>query len=88
MLRKFAIALVAAGLITAPALAQSSASQGSPAVQTRSAAATPSAVKATKQTKRVVHVKRHHRKHVARVHVKRHAKHARHQVRPSVKKAG
>jgi hypothetical protein len=88
MLKKFAIALIAAGLIAAPALANSSPSQTSAAAQTRSVAPKVASVKTVKQTKRVAHVRRHYRKHVAKVHVNRHAKHARHQVKSSVRKAG
>ncbi len=98
MLEKFAIALVAAGLIAAPALAQAPATQTAPAAKSVTAPqAQPRTGEAAdaKQVKRVRHATRHHRgKHIAKVHVKRHAKrivhhrHARHYVKPAIKKAG
>ncbi len=93
MLKKFAIALVAAGLIAAPALAQTTNPQAAPAAKSATAPqAQSTTAKATdvNAVKRIRHVTRHHRgKHIAKTHVTRHAhhKHARHQVKPP-KKAG
>jgi hypothetical protein len=94
MLKKIAIALVAAGLIAAPALAQTSYMQAAPAAKSAAASQARSATaKAAhgKQVKSVRYVKRHHRgKHIARVHVKRHAKrvvhhkHVCHYAKPAI----
>lgn len=78
MLKTFAIALVAAGLIAAPALAQNGSATTAPAAQTQVKQTKPAKAQARHATKsRVTHraSRKHHVKHV-RLH------------RPVVKKAG
>lgn len=68
MLKTFAIALVAAGLIAGPALAQNPTNMRAPAVQTQVKQVTPAKAHAKHATKsRVTHRagrKHHHVKHV------------------------
>ena len=79
MLRKFAVALLAASVLTAPAFAQGGSTATPPAKTETKSDAPPKVVTAkpleaakVKSTKRYAHHHRHHAKHVA--HVKR-AKH-------------
>jgi hypothetical protein len=79
MLKTFAIALVAAGLIAAPALAQKPTNAPAPAAQTQVKQVKPAKVHAQHATKsRVTHrtSRKHHHVRHARLH------------KPAVKKAG
>jgi len=74
MLKTFAIALIAAGLIAAPALAQNGSTNAAPAAQTQVKQVTPAKAQARHATKsRVSHraSRKHH--HVKHVRLHRHA---------------
>jgi uncharacterized cupredoxin-like copper-binding protein len=100
MFRKFAAAVIAAGLIAGPVLAQggSQATSTAPATTGQPAAKIDAKVKTTEtkvtKTKKHVAMIRHHRKHFAQVkhvkHVKyaKHSKHVKHlkQVKQSAKR--